>query len=355
VRYRQPSAIERRHSVANPGHLHREMIENHSHGHAGGRQYAYGPVPSRRLGKSLGINHIPAKCCTYSCVYCQLGKTTRLEIDRRRFYDPQEIVRDVRSRIVKAQKAAERVDYLTFVPDGEPSLDAHLGEEIARLKPLGLPVGVITNGSLVSRPDVREALGKADWVSLKIDAVNERLWRRINRPHPALRLAPILDGMLDFAKTFTGRLATETMLVQGLNDHDGSTRQMADFIQTLKPDAAYLSIPTRPAAEKWVCGPDADTLNRAYQLFAEKVKRVEYLIGYEGNAFAFTGDIENDLLGITAVHPMRKEAVCELLSRAGASWQVIDRLVASGDLMETNYNGHKFYLRKFKNPNEDSR
>ena len=309
---------------------------------------SYGPVPSRRLGKSLGINNIPAKVCSYSCVYCQVGRTSQLEVDRRLFYDPEAIYRDVELRVAKAEKAAERVDYLTFVPDGEPTLDAGLGKAIARLKPLNIPIGVISNSSLIWREDVRAELESADWVSLKIDTVTETIWGRINRPHPALRLAPILDGMIKFAETFSGKLVTETLLVEGLNDADGCARETADFLAELQPAVAYLSIPTRPPAEKRVRRPDEAAVNHTYQIFAQKARQVEYLIGYEGDAFAYTGDIEKDLLGITAVHPMRKEAMEALVSRAGATWETVDRLVAQGDLRETTYDGHCFYLRRFK-------
>jgi wyosine [tRNA(Phe)-imidazoG37] synthetase (radical SAM superfamily) len=314
---------------------------------ATGVHYSYGPVPSRRLGRSLGINNIPAKECSYSCVYCQVGRTTQLETDRHFFYDPEEIFRDVRLRTAKAERTGERIDYLTFVPDGEPTLDANLGKAIALLKPLNIPIGVITNSSLIWREDVRAELETADWVSLKIDAVTEAIWRRINRPHPALRLASILDGMLKFAKSFTGKLVTETLLVSGLNDGDGCARATAGFLAGLQPAVVYLGIPTRPPAEKRVRRPDEAALNRTYQIFAQQIRHVEYLIGYEGDAFAYTGDIEKDLLSVTAVHPMRREAVETLLSRAGETWAVVERLVAQGDLRETSYDGHSFYLRRF--------
>lgn len=314
----------------------------------GAPQYAYGPVPSRRLGKSLGINNIPAKVCTYSCVYCQVGRTTQMKIDRGSFYDPHDIFRDVQSRLRDAEKSGERVDYLAFVPDGEPTVDVNLGKEIDLAKTLKVPVAVITNSSLLWRDDVREELGKADWVSLKVDAVQETLWRQINRPQRSLRLAPIMDGMTAFAKAFPGRLVTETMLIRGINDNDDCLKDIAAFLHTLRPYAAYLSIPTRPPVERWVAAPDEEILNRAYQILADNVRSVEYLTGYEGNAFAVTGNITNDLLSMTAVHPMRKEAVDSLLSRAGASWNLVDRLLAQGEIKETEYNGHVFYLRRFK-------
>lgn len=310
-------------------------------------RYSFGPVPSRRLGKSLGINNIPAKICTYSCVYCQVGQTTEMLTDRSSFYPPEDIFRDVQSRLSKAREASERVDYLTFVPDGEPTLDLNLGKAITLLKKLDVPVGVITNSSLLWREDVREELGRADWVSLKVDAVQEAIWRKINRPHNTIKLSRILDGMRSFANTFTGKLVTETMLIRGLNDNDVCLKAVADFLHGLQPSRAYLSIPTRPPAEAHIRTPDETSLNRAYQILAENGNAVEYLIGYEGDAFACTGDIGKDILSITAVHPMREEAIRRMLSRAGASWDVVERLVAQGALAETTYNGHAFYLRRF--------
>jgi wyosine [tRNA(Phe)-imidazoG37] synthetase (radical SAM superfamily) len=307
---------------------------------------AFGPIPSRRLGRSLGINNIPPKVCTYSCVYCQVGRTTEMPVERRRFYDPDEIVRDVRDKVEKARAAGEAIDYLTFVPDGEPTLDLHLGREIDLLRPLDIPIAVITNASLLWREDVRAELKQADWVSLKVDAARESIWRQVDRSRRSLRLSAIHDGALTFAATYPGTLVTETMLVAGLNDGEECVREVSGLLARLQPEIAYLSVPTRPPAEKGVHAPDEETLNRAYQIVSEQVERVEYLIGYEGDAFAFTGDLEEDLLSITAVHPMREDAVEAFLARAGAKEQALRRLVAEGQLVEAEYGGARFYLRR---------
>ncbi len=306
----------------------------------------FGPVPSRRLGRSLGINNIPPKICTYSCAYCQLGRTIKMQVERRVFYEPDQVLRDVHDKVEKAKEAGEAIDYLTFVPDGEPTLDINLGREIELLRPLGIKIGVICNSSLIGREDVREDLLGADWVSLKMDATQRERWRKIDRPHGALRLDSILDGALEFARAFRGELVTETMLVEGINDDDDQIRDVAGFLARLKPATAYLAIPTRPPAEEWVHAPDEQVINRAYQILCETVERVEYLIGYEGNAFAFTGDVEQDLLSITSVHPMREDAVGEFLARAKADWPVVHNLVEQGQLVETAYEGRRFYLRK---------
>ena len=308
---------------------------------------AFGPVPSRRLGRSLGINNIPPKACTYSCVYCQVGRTEKTRVDRRAFFNPEEIAAEVRNRVKLAHERGEPINYLTFVPDGEPTLDNNLGQEIELLRPLGIRIAVITNASLLWREDVREALCKADWVSLKVDTAREDVWRRLNRPDSTLEFMDLLTGMIGFAREYGGELATETMLVKGINDNDKHLELLADFLAALKPATAYLAVPTRPPAESWVAPPPAETVNRAFHILSEKVKHVEYLIGYEGNAFASTGDAAADLLDITAVHPMREEAVRELLAKAKADWTIVQRLIDAKQLTETEYRGKKFYLRAF--------
>ena len=319
--------------------------------------FVFGPVPSRRLGRSLGINNIPPKICSYSCVYCQLGRTLRMEGERRAFYKPKELIRAVRERVKELREGGERIDYLTFVPDGEPTLDANLGEEIAALKDLGIPIAVITNASLIACEDVREELSQADWVSLKVDATTEAVWKRVNRPHKALSLEEIQKGILKFARNFRGTLATETMLVSGVNDASEEIAAVAGFLAEVKPDIAYISIPTRPPAEPWVKPPTEEVLTQVYAIFEERLPHVELLIGYEGDAFAASGDAAHDLLSITAVHPMREGAVRQLLARDRADWDVVRELVHAGKLVELEYSGHRFYMRALpsRSPRKRSR
>lgn len=310
---------------------------------------AFGPVPSRRLGKSLGINNIPDKVCSYACVYCQIGKTLRMEVKRRPFYPPELIFEEVKRKVEKAWERGERIDYLTFVPDGEPTLDANLGEEIEMLKSFNIPLAILTNSSLIWREDVRNDLLKLDFVSLKLDAVTEALWRKVDRPHKTLKLDKILEGILEFRRDFKGKIVTETMLIDGINYGD-ELKKIAEFLKELKPDMAYIAVPTRPPWEKWVKPAREDVINMAFHVFADAIgeERVEYLIGYEGNAFAFTGNVEEDILSITAVHPMREDALRELLKKANAGWDIVEKLIAEGKLIELEYEGKRFYMRKLK-------
>lgn len=305
----------------------------------------FGPAPSRRLGHSLGVNNVPPKICSYACVYCQVGQTTRLSLERRPFYPPAAITAAVTARLAVLQAAGKRVDAITFVPDGEPTLDLHLAETLAALHAFGIRLAVISNASLIWRADVRAALCAADWVSLKMDAVRPEAWRRVNRAHGHLDLPAILEGAVAFAHEFGGTLVTETMLVHGRNDAADDVTAVADYLTRLRPHAAYLSVPTRPPAEPWVRPPAPHALARAHQVLADHGVPVEYLIAYEGDDFIVTGDAAAELLHITAVHPMRETAVHACLARAGAGADVLEALVTNGRLVRVLYEGHPYYVR----------
>jgi wyosine [tRNA(Phe)-imidazoG37] synthetase (radical SAM superfamily) len=269
-----------------------------------------------------------------------------MPLDRREFFTPAVVVAAVREKLRMAQDRGEPVDYLSFVPDGEPTLDVHLGEEIEALQDTGIRLAVISNSSLIDRPDVREELSKADWVSLKVDAVSEDVWRRVDRPHRALELGAILLGIAGFARDYGGELTTETMLVRGVNDDPGELERIADFVAEVRPTRSYLSIPTRPPSEAWVEAASEQTLAVAFELFTARGIDTEYLVGYEGNSFAWTGNAADDLLSITAVHPMREDAVDEYLRKAGEGREPLERLVADCRLVRVTHGGHTYYVRK---------
>lgn len=307
---------------------------------------AFGPVPSRRLGQSLGINMVPAKTCTYGCVYCQVGRTNTMQVRRQFFYDPEQIHEVVKEKVERIRAKGGAIDYLSFVPDGEATLDVNLGREIDMLRDLDIDIAVITNASIIDDPDVQYELARADLVSLKVDAVRERAWRAVDRPHGRLQLDTILEGMVEFAGRYQGRLLTETMLVAGANDSADDVSATAAFVSRLEPEMAYLSIPTRPPSEGWVRPPDEETVNEAWQIFSASFERVECLLGVETGSFGYSGDVEDDILGITAVHPMARDSVVELLDKANADWSVIDRLLADEKIVELTHNGGLFYFRK---------
>ena len=180
---------------------------------------------------------------------------------------------------------------------------------------------------------------------MKVDSVDETVWRMINRPHDALQLSNVLSGIERFASEFNGTLVSETMLLAGLNDNEELIDANARFLQQLPLSCSYLAVPTRPTTDAAVHGPDEAVITRAYAGYAAHLPRVELLIGYEGDAFAASGDVKADLLSISAVHPLRESAVRGLLKRNGADWNVVQSLVDRGELKAVNYAGEVFYAR----------
>lgn len=308
---------------------------------------AFGPVPSRRLGQSLGVNNIPPKACTFDCIYCQVGETTDRSAERRAFYPVDTILAEVEQKIEAARRAGGQIDYLSIVPDGEPTLDVHLGELIRALQTTGIPVAVFTNSTLLDRPDVREELARADWLSLKVDAVTSAPWHRVNRPNKKLDLDAILRGLQTFTADYRGDFSTETMLVSGINDAPEDLRDTARFLATLSPPLAYLAVPTRPPLLDWVQPPDEEALHRAYQIFSEHLPKVELLIGFAEAGFTPTGNAREDLLHITAVHPMRESEVLDYIRNCGESPQLLKKLAREGLLRAVEHGGVRFYVRKY--------
>jgi len=308
----------------------------------------YGPVPSRRLGKSLGINNIPYKVCSYSCIYCQVGKAVKMNIKRQEFHKPDDIVKEVKNKLKNIKHRNKLPDYLSIVPDGEPTLDINLGELIQKLKKLEFPVAVISNSSLIQFPDVQKDLFNADYVSLKIDTVNPQIWKKLNKPYKELNLENILDGISLFTKKFNGCFVTETMMVKGINDSTEEAIKTARFISNINPKIAYIAIPVRPPAYAQVKPANHENIINNYTNFKEYIENVELLTGYEGNAFSSTGNLEKDILSISAVHPLREDAINELQKQTNDNNEVLNKLINENLIKQVKYRGHNYYIRKFK-------
>jgi len=271
-----------------------------------------------------------------------------MQVARQTFYEPESLYAALAGRLKEVEEAGEAVNYVSFVPDGEPTLDANLGKHIELAKSLGVKTAVISNASLLMHSSVRDDLSRADLVSLKMDAVSHRAWRRINRPHGQLNIDILLDGALEFSRTYSGTLVSETQVVSGINDSEIELTRIARFLDDLRPAKAYVATPTRPPAERWVKPANERALDLAYQMFTEVLGqgKVEYLIGYEGTAFTTSKDFEDALLSITAVHPMRRDAVQALLDKKNRGWDTVKRLIESGKLAEVEYQGNLFYVRR---------
>lgn len=308
---------------------------------------SFGPVPSRRLGKSLGINNIISpKVCSYGCIYCQVGKTTRKSIKRETFFEPENIYNNVLQHIKKLTPD-NYPDYLTFVSNGEPTLDINLGRSIMLLKKTSIPVAVITNASLLIYDSVKEELAQADWVSLKMDAGTGKTWNLINCPAEGLDFEKHLENIIQFAGNYKGLLRTESMLVEGINDSEEELLIIARLIKKINPGKAYLSVPIRPPAEKSVKPPDPEKLNRAWQIFTSENINTELLTGFEGSDTGYTGNIYEDILNLTAVHPLREDTLLKLLEKDNADYQIVESLINQKLIRQAFYKGEKFYLREY--------
>ncbi len=291
----------------------------------------FGYVSSRRLGRSLGINNIKPKHCSYSCVYCQLGRTNNLTIERTVFYDPYDLIAEVECRINDI--GPENIDFVTFVSSGEPTLDVNLGVEIDLLKDKGYKVAVISNSSLITRKDVFNDLLKADLVSLKVDAVTSKIWKKINRPHPNLKLGEILSGVRRFGEEFSGELITETMFIQGINDKIDEVEQIAEFLGNVGPKVAYIGVPTRPPAEK-VCGPDISFIELAKEIFDNYVT-TKLLVEPEKDDHMVRN--LDDALKMAQVHPVKETIIKKIYDN-------IEDLEKEFTVVE--YKGERYYFKK---------
>ncbi len=309
--------------------------------------FVYGPVPSRRLGQSLGVNNIPPKVCSYSCVYCQIGRTKNMKIYRKEFYKPEDIYSEVKTKVNQIKENGKQPDYISFVPDGEPTLDKNLGIELDLIKNLNIKTAVITNASLLWMDEVKEDLSKSDWVSVKIDAVSDDVWHRIDRPHGGLSLQKVLKGVIDFSKSYKGNLVTETMLVSGLNDDPRHIEGIAEQILKINPRKSYILVPTRPPAESNIYRATSESLIKTASII-NSISSVNVECITEDDTeqgFFFTDNVAEDLLSITSVHPIREEIIRHYIKVKKADSSILKELIDQNKIIEYTYEGKRFYKR----------
>ena len=259
-------------------------------------KYVFGPVPSRRLGRSLGVDLIPFKTCSYDCLYCQLGHTTNKTADRRPYLPTDEIIRDVERKIQQGVQA----DYITLSGSGEPTLHADCGRLIRRIKEItDIPVAVLTNGSLLSDPEVRRDLSMADLVVPSLDAGDPQMFETVNQPHPSIDFDGMVRGLIDFCRECRGQIWLEVFILKGLTDSDDQVNKIADIIRRAKPDKVQLNTVARPPAS-----------SKAQAVTREELERL-------ARRFGPIAEIAADFTGVHAQpdSKVRREDILNLLSR----------------------------------------
>jgi wyosine [tRNA(Phe)-imidazoG37] synthetase (radical SAM superfamily) len=213
-------------------------------------RYLYGPVPSRRLGRSLGIDLVPHKICTYDCIYCQIGKTTKKTLLRKEYVPGEEVLGEVKTFL---QEGGSSIDYLSLSGSGEPTLHSKIRSIIKGIKEITtIPVAVITNGSLLYEREVREDLLQADVVLPSLDGASPEVFKKINRSHKKLSAGKVIEGMVEFRKIFKGRIWLEILFCKGVNDTPEELQKMKGVVSRIQPDLVHLNTVVRPPSEDWV-------------------------------------------------------------------------------------------------------
>jgi wyosine [tRNA(Phe)-imidazoG37] synthetase (radical SAM superfamily) len=230
-------------------------------------KYTYGPVPSRRLGMSLGIDIVPHKICSYNCIYCQLGKTTNITLVRKEYAPAAQVLDEVK----EALKMTMQIDYLTFSGAGEPTLHKNIGYLITAVKKITtVPVAVLTNGSLLYIPEVQQDLLNTDLVIPTLCTVNEEVFKKIHRNHAGLNLQQIINGYIDFRKVYKGNIWLEVMLIKGINDDLGQIEELKLVIDRINPDKIHLNTVVRPPSEEFAHPVSRAVLQSAKLIFGDK-------------------------------------------------------------------------------------
>lgn len=260
-------------------------------------KYLFGPVPSRRMGISLGVSPIPERTCSYSCVYCQLGRTKHMQSERKMFFP----VQDILDEFIHYQKNLPKLDVVSVVGEGEPTLYSRLGELIAELKKLTtVPVAVITNGSLLADKKVQEDLMQADIVLPSMDACNEKTFRKINRPYYTVNFEDAQKGLIEFSHTYTGQLWLEIMFVAGINDTRDCLDEFAAMLPQIKYDRVYINTPVRPPAEAFVKAPGKEFIQEA----VTRLSAISIDMLSSGSFFSDVTDTYEAVKSICKRHPM---------------------------------------------------
>jgi len=268
-------------------------------------RYLYGPVPSRRLGLSLGVDILPQKVCTLDCIYCQLGRTTQKTGQRKDYADIEAVLAELKKRFAQGLKA----DFITISGSGEPTLHSRLGELIDGIKKLtDIPVAILTNGTLLYRQDVRADCAKADVVLPSLDAGDEQAFRRVNRPHKDISIEKLISGLCTFRDEFAGQIWLEVFFVEGVNTAAEQIAKIKDAIERICPDKVQLNTAVRPTAEPNVKAVEVEKLRSIASQLGQKCEVVaDFLPRHRGKHIESKAE---DVLSMLRRRPCSLQDIC---------------------------------------------
>lgn len=288
----------------------------------------------------MGVSPIPSKICSYNCIYCQLGRTTKLQIKRESFFPREKIINDLKNHL---KKSKIDIDYITFVGDGEPTLCSDIGWLIDQCKQhYQIPVAVITNGSILFKKEVRRDLDQSDIIVPSLDAGSEDIFKLINRPHRSIGFNDMLQGLVDLRQEYSGKIWLEVMLVDNVNDSNSSLMDIKKAINLIQPDRVYISVPIRPPAEPWVKVPAPEKIIHAHEI----LDTFQELTDYESGEFGLNTSInaESAILNICSRHPLREEQAKKIESRFFETG-CIDALLEKSLLNRVQYRDVTYLLK----------
>jgi wyosine [tRNA(Phe)-imidazoG37] synthetase (radical SAM superfamily) len=303
-------------------------------------RHLYGPVPSRRLGRSLGIDLVPHKVCTYDCVYCQIGRTTEKTLQRKEYVPENEILEEVASYLREGEILP---DYLSLGGSGEPTLHSGIRSIIREIKAMtDIPVAVITNGSLLSDEQVREDLLEADVVLPSMDAASAEVFERINRPCFGFSVEQMIEGMVAFRKRFMGQIWLEILFCRDVNDGPDEIRKMREAVERIRPDQIHLNTVVRPPSEGWTSPIREEEMERIRSVFGEKA-----CIITEFDRRPEPGkqrDVREEILRVLERRPLSLEDLSKGMGITGRELgEAIDSLIREGRVRARLFDGRQYY------------
>jgi len=265
-----------------------------------GFRYVYGPVPSRRLGRSLGIDLVPFKTCTYDCVYCQLGRTTNKTTERKEYVAVEEILSEMERKLA----VEPAPDFISLAGSGEPTLNARIGDLIVKIKSLThIPVAVLTNGSLLWMREVQEALMQADLILPSLDAGDEHLFQCVNRPHGEIAFEKVIDGIAEFAGRFPGSVWLEVFLLAGVTGIPAEIEKLAALANRIRPTRVQLNTVSRPPAEEFAFAISGEQMGGFRKLFSETAEIIVESEQGESPVSSTGGESDTDILSLLSRRP----------------------------------------------------
>jgi len=270
----------------------------------------FGPVPSRRLGFSLGVDAVPFKTCSLDCIYCQLGKTTHKTIERKKYIPINTIVREIEKTLITNKD--KKINYITFSGSGEPTLNSGIGKMIEKIKKItSIPIAVLTNGTLLHHQELQEQLQQADLIIPSLDALDEITFQAINKPHPSLTLERLISGIADFSQNFPGEIWLEIMLIKGMNDSWQQITKFSQLVKQITLEKIQLNTPVRPPAEETIRAVSASFLKRAKSILGEKCQIIFESKKHQQKAYK--NDLKETILEMTKRRPVNLRDISEAL------------------------------------------